>query len=232
MSQSNDGRKKSSSAAEQRAAEAEQQRAAKALLTQDLDDATSAAEKLEKELRVVRKSMSDLEALSSHLDGFYSEIDKLTKGKSLIPVTDLLVERVNEIICDAKAILVGDKYLDRVKEFVPAGDNPVYPDVLMTSRVIRESLARFRERLEGLEKRLSEMFWEAKTIQAAVRHYLDKEEVPSKKQIQDRLGEFVSREWFSYDSQRGVECFDFERLDSWDPNKYSLEDGGREARPA
>ena len=93
------------------------------------------------------------------------EIDKLTKGRALVPVTDLMVERCNEIIRDAKTIVEGDSYLDRVKEFVPAGDNPVYPDILITARTVLESMDLFKQNLETRKKRKGELFQEAQTIQ-------------------------------------------------------------------
>jgi len=54
--------------------------------------------------------------------------------------TPLIVEQVNDIIRDAKSIIEGDPYLDRVKEFVPAGNNPTYPDVLLVARSVQTSM--------------------------------------------------------------------------------------------
>ena len=85
----------------------------------------------------------------SHLAGVYSEVDKLTKGKSLVPTSDLLVEVVNSLISDAKALVYRDTYLDRLKTFVPAGDNPRYPDVLVALRILQQTLTRFQSMLES-----------------------------------------------------------------------------------
>jgi hypothetical protein len=60
-------------------------------------------------------------------------------------VTDLAVAQANDTIRDAKKIIKKDVYLDRIKEFVPAGDNPVYPDVLVIIRSVRDSLDRCHE---------------------------------------------------------------------------------------
>lgn len=85
----------------------------------------------------------------SHLEGVYSEVDKLTKGKSLVPTSDLLVEIVNSLISDAKGLIYRDTYLDRLKTFVPAGDNPAYPDVLVALRILQQTLARFDSMLDS-----------------------------------------------------------------------------------
>ena len=79
----------------------------------------------------------------SHLEGVYAEVDKLTKGKSLVPTSDLLVEIVNSLISDAKGLIHRDTYLERLKTFVPAGDNPAYPDVLVALRILQQTLSRF-----------------------------------------------------------------------------------------
>ena len=85
----------------------------------------------------------------SHLEGVYSEVDKLTKGKSLVPTSDLLVEVVNSLIFDAKGLMHRDTYLDRLKTFVPAGDNPAYPDVLVALRILQQTLSRFDSMLDS-----------------------------------------------------------------------------------
>jgi hypothetical protein len=84
----------------------------------------------------------------SHLHGLYDEVDKLAKGKSLLPTSDLLVELVNSLITDMKNLVFRDEYLDRLKAFVPAGNNPNYPDVLVALRILQQTLERFASLLE------------------------------------------------------------------------------------
>jgi len=224
---------KAARAARRAAARADKLRAAEELRSQtarQMEAAASAIAKLEEELLATSRAIARRDALSSHLGGFYSEIDKLTKGKALVPVTDLVVESINEIVRDAKLIVEGDGYLDRVKEFVPAGDNPVYPDVLIKARTVRESLERFKQSLEGREKHALKMLREAKTIQAAVQHYLDNDVIPSKDDIRAVLGgKFISDTWFSEDEESGVENFDFDRLDKCRLEEYFSIGGSHEA---
>jgi hypothetical protein len=232
MTQTSPDQKKASANAARAAAAADKRREAEELrrkTAKQLEEAKLAAKRLEDQLRANSETAARRDALSSHLKGFYSEIDKLTKGKTLIPVTDLVVERINEIVRDAKAIVEGDTYLDRVKEFVPAGDNPVYPDVLMTARTIMESLERFKSRIEAIEKGIAKLIREAKTIQVAAQLYLDNNFIPSKEQVKEVLGgKFVSDAWFLTDETSGEESFDFDRLDRCRLEEYFSFVGQRE----
>lgn len=104
----------------------------------------------------------------SHLQGLYSEVDKLAKGKSLIPASDMLVDLANSLITDAKAVVFRDTYLDRLKTFVPAGDNPSYPDVLIALRVVQQTLERFASLLEAETAKHSDIGSQLATIVAAL----------------------------------------------------------------
>lgn len=213
---------KAARAVRQAAAEAEQHRAAEELRTsrtRQLESARLALGTLEETLRAGRKTTRRHEALSSHLNGFYDEIDKLAKGKTLLEVTDLVVEQANNIIRDAKSILDNDTYLDRTKEFVPAGDNPVYPDVLLSVRVVRESLGRFGTRLKKRDEHIEERLREARTIEAALEHYIEINEIPSKEDVEKVIDhDDVVDAWFR--GSFGGEHFDLNRLDRVSLDEY------------
>lgn len=119
-----------------------------------LEDTQAAVAKLEIALRSARDKDERCEALTSHLLGFYEEVDKLTKGKALLEATDLIVEHANDVVRDAKTLIEGDPHLDRIKEFVPAGNNPVYPDVLLTARAVQQALMRFQSQIKNLRQGL------------------------------------------------------------------------------
>jgi hypothetical protein len=130
-------------AAKKAAEEAEEERSAKelrTLRTQQLESSQAAVEQLEGELRAVRKTAKRCEILSNHSEGFYDEINKLAKGKTLVETTPLFVDQTNDIIRDAKDIVKNEVYLDRTKEFVPAGNNPVYPEVVTTKNSVGRQL--------------------------------------------------------------------------------------------
>lgn len=181
---------------------------------QQLEITQAALTKLEQRLRSGEQNNNSFEALSNHLAGFYEEIDKLAKGKSMLEVTELVVEQANNVIRDAKNIVEGDTYLDRVKEFVPAGDNPVYPDVLLTLRTVQQCLSRFGAGRVDRDKHLVKILHEARTILGALQCYMAGNEYPSKDDVKNTLdeGSPVSSWFFRSDYDDG-DYFDFERLD-------------------
>lgn len=108
-------------------------------------------------------------AQRSQLRGLYEEVDKLTKGKSVVPPSDLLVEVVNTQIADAKTLIFRDIYLDRLRTFVPAGDNPSYPDLLLSLRILQQTSERFTLMLEVETQKHSSTGSALQTIAAALR---------------------------------------------------------------
>lgn len=85
-----------------------------------------------------------------------------------MPPSDLLVEVVNTQIADAKALIFRDAYLDRLKSFVPAGDNPNYPDLLLSLRILQQTSERFASMLEVETQRHLSIGSELLTIAAAL----------------------------------------------------------------
>jgi len=151
------------------------------------------------------------EALSSHLEGFYLEIDKLAKGRALIEATDLVVAQANDIIRDAKEIIKGDVYLDRIKEFVPAGTNPVYPDVLLVAQSVNKALDRFGEQQEDGTKALTSRRTELLVTVRALKLFLEEGDHLSKDQIADLGDGEIDEDWF-FESDDGKEYFNFDRI--------------------
>lgn len=225
---------KAARAAREAEREAEERRAADELLnrrTAQLENAQRAVTRLQEDLCVLRKSSASHRELSSHLDGFYEEIDKLTKGKALMEVTPLMLEQVNDVIRDSKAMVKGDTYLDRIKEFVSAGNNPLYPDVLVTLRALQQVLERFEENLHGREVRLKEALTRGRTIAAGLEFYLETDEegeAPTKGQIKAIINSTaIDESCFSghtYDNG----YFDFDLLDSRNLDEYLSGTAGRE----
>ncbi|MDQ4125716.1 MAG: hypothetical protein M3134_08980 [Actinomycetota bacterium] len=80
--------------------------------------------------------------LDSEIENLYREFDKLTKKSPAIQITNLALQNVNAAISDAKAFLSGDKSVDRITEFVAAGENPVNSDVLLVLSKLRAALRR------------------------------------------------------------------------------------------
>jgi len=169
--------------------------------------------KLEEAVRVARERVVRHDALTNHLVGFYEEVDKLAKGRSLLEATTLIVDQANDIIRDAKGIVDGDPYLDRIKEFVPAGTNPVYPDVLLVARSVQQCLGRAAKQLSDRDKRVTKMRREARTICAALKFVAEQNEHPSKEDVESVLGAKPPDDWFFQSDGDDNDFFDFERLD-------------------
>jgi len=218
-------------AARQQKAEVEARREVEARENRQrqLDAAKAAFTKLNQAFQAVHKTTAKCEALSNHLHGFYDEIDKLAKGKTLFSVTDLVVEQANYVVGDAKTIITTDDYLDRVKAFVPAGDNPTYPDVLLTLRTIQQALERFSTRVSTQQDRLSNLMNEAKVIEAALQYYLNNNgSTPTAEDLAGIAKSGVLGAWLQKDVLNNA-YFTFERLDRCNLEEYLSEHHDREA---
>jgi hypothetical protein len=176
-----------------------------------LAQAESAVAAQQEALTNARARSRALAALVSHTEGFYDEIDKLAKGKALFAATDLAVQQVNDIIRDAKAIIEDDLHLNRVKEFVPAGDNPVYPDILLATRAVQQCLSRGAKDVEATEKKCVAALRERRTIVAGVRLWIESDEEPTKDEVASEMDGKPTERWF-FESDDGEMYFDVERL--------------------
>ena len=99
--------------------------------------------------RIVRKQVIKtkikLKQIESELDGLYQELDKICKKAPQEEISDLTVENANQLIKDTKEIMKEDPYIELIKEFVPAGDNPEYRDAIVVLRQLKNGLARFNK---------------------------------------------------------------------------------------
>jgi hypothetical protein len=177
-----------------------------------LEEAQTALRVLEESLSSARENSKRRTSLAHHLGGFYNEVDKLAKGKSMIEATPLIVEEANDIIRDAKEMIKGDVFLDRVKQFVPAGTNPVYPDVLVVARIVQSALERAKAPLEDREKHLHRLCREGRTIAAALTLLIEKGDYPSIDDVRAELDASPIESWF-FEADDGESYFNVERLD-------------------
>jgi len=175
-------------------------------------------EEAERSLMVLSQLMPEVAAedaatrdLRDHAHGFYEEIDKLAKGKSLLEVTDRALEETNFIISDAKRIVGDDPYLRRTHEFVAAGNNPVYPDVVLALRAVIQSLDRYRAKKKEEAAVHAGILYELNTILAAMQLLSEGQESFSKDVLQRRMGQAPSPKWMvslGFNDSN----FDFERF--------------------
>lgn len=179
---------------------------------QHKDAATRSLSILAQLIPVIKSENEAAGDLWDHAHGFYEEIDKLAKGKSMLEVTDRAVEETNSIIADTKRIVGSDPYLARTHEFVPAGNNPVYPDVLFALRAIIQSLERFRAKRTDEEKAHSETVTELNTILAAIELLEGGAEAVSVQILTQKLGRPPNQKWMHSFGFPNDSKFNFERL--------------------
>lgn len=193
-----------------------------ALRTAQLNVVRAAIKKLDETADEARKKNKQRKALLSHLQTFYSEMNNIAKGKgmSLMPVAELMVTHINDAIADAKKLIEGDIYLDRVKPFISAGNPPTYPEVLLVAKTVEEVLIRrardFDARLEIIQQKQHE----ATTVHAGLECAIENVQYAvSMDDIEARLDDVPETSWTTTDDQ-GEEVFDLERLDELDISAY------------
>jgi len=105
-------------------------------------------EKMLKQQRIAKKeeikTKIKWKQISSELNGLYEELDKIYKKAPEEQISDLTVENVNQLIKDTKEIIKEDPYIERIEQFVPAGDNPEYRDAIVVLKQLRQGLDRFQ----------------------------------------------------------------------------------------
>lgn len=202
-----------------------------------LEQATKVLGQLQTELKALRKKKQSCSDLSNHLTGFYEEINKLAKGRAILEATSLIVDRANDIIRDAKQIVESDIYLDRTKEFIPAGNNPSYPDVLIVIRSVRQSLDRCGKEFNRQEGGIINALTRARTVVGALNCHLSGEENSEfalKEDVDRYVVGAVDDSCFFENEDVGQECFDFDGLDSQPVEHYirEIEDDGDDEESA
>ena len=194
----------------QREEEARQRR--KKLL-EAVSSATITAQKIAEEAKGREARRSDL---LSHIDAFYGEIDKLAKKAGALPASPLVVDSINNIVRDAKALVSDDPHLDRAKEFVPAGDPPDCGDVRLSTATVRAAIQRAASGLSRDTKRAEHSLRMLGTIAAALRVAIESgDDQPHKDDVAAELNTLPVDEWF-FEADDGEDYFDAERLANTD----------------
>ena len=156
-----------------------------------------------------------LTLLDSVSRGLYDEIDKLAKKAPAEPLTDLALEQVNDIIRGTKQLITSDPYIERLNEFVPAGDNPQHRDAVIVLRQIRQGLERFGKQLDSLIDLLRVRLRDARGIHVAIQLNLEGHTAVAR-DILKEYGVDVSLDWlYGY-----PEALNFTRLDRIKISEY------------
>lgn len=148
-------------------------------------------------------------ALTDHAHAFYVEIDKLAKKQPNMPVSDLAVESINDIIRDAKLLIQGDVHLERLKEFVPAGNNPSHADVLLKTKLVRSALSRGKDVLSNHITLQVVMASKARALAYVLRSIVEEDVTPPKEDVESEFGEHTFfNEWFDDEDDFDVTYLD------------------------
>ncbi|WP_110513752.1 hypothetical protein [Herpetosiphon llansteffanensis] len=171
---------------------------------------------LKDKLKEYRKDkIKELKLLQSVSLGLYDEIDKLSKKAPAEPVTDLVLEQMNDVIRETKLLLVDDIYIQRIKEFIPAGDNPQHRDAVVVLRQIRQGLDRLNTQLDDIGNNIKLKISEAGLIQYALECAMEG----------DDLNEYTVMKFHNNDNWmigRSQKEFNLDKLDKMDIKEYFL----------
>ena len=195
----------------------EQDKEQRALRNKQLRKIRAAINRLGEAVDTASDAIKRREALLSHLRTFYLEMSQIAKGKGvvLVPVAELMVTQINNAIADAKQLISDDIYLDRVKQFVSAGDPPTYSEVLLVTKTVEEVLNRHAAEFKDRSNAISRKLKEAWTIESGIECSIDDlENVVLRESVEERM-DGPDANWF-FEDQDGEELFDLERLDNLD----------------
>jgi len=174
---------------------------------------------LKTRLQHCMQNQRQLTLLESVSLGLYTEIDKLSKKAPAEAVTDLALEQINDVIRETKQLIDSDPYIQRLNEFVAAGDNPQHRDAVIVLRQIRQGLERFSKDIGSLMNILGSRLKNAKGIHTAIQLDLAYGSPVEDKQLQ-QYGADLSPEWLSRDYPKK---FNFNKLDSTNIIEYFAE---------
>jgi hypothetical protein len=159
-----------------------------------------------------------LTLLDSVSRGLYDEIDKLAKKAPAEPITDLALGQINDVIRETKQLVTSDPYVQRLSEFVPAGDNPQHRDAVIVLRQIRQGLERFGKQLDSLIDLLRFRLRDAQGIHVAIQLSLEGHTEVTREELKE-YGVDVSSDWiYGY-----PEMVNFTRLDRIKISNYFAE---------
>ncbi len=148
----------------------------KKLLEEKFEQVLQTIEYLEKTNDELVKTVKMFNILDSVSEGLYEELDKLSKKSPIEPVTNLIVEEVNEVIIGVKNIIKDDPFIDRIKQFVAAGDNPETRDVLIILKNVRQGVIRYKPNLASLKTNITEKIHEARLLWDCLSSFLQDDE--------------------------------------------------------
>ena len=182
------------------------------------------AKQLEEAIKAIEASIADLQKkstvvalLDSVSQGLYEEIDKLARKAPAEPLTELAVGQANDLIRETKELLSDDTFVQRLNEFVPAGDNPQHRDAVVVLRQIRQGLERSQKQFSALHMLWHSRLREAEAAVIAVELFLQGRQEVSKDDLKAN-GVQVEDDWLVGSGFN--KSFSFLRLDRTNIPEY------------
>lgn len=185
-----------------------------------LEEIKKVFEVLSSEIREIHDTKTKKRQLLDSVSlGLYDEIDKLSKKAPAEPVTALVLSQVNDVIRETKQLAEDDSYIQRLNEFVAAGDNPEHRDAVVVLRQIRQGLQRLEQHLKGVASELSSKRTEARLIYVALKIFAEGDSVVGKEDLEEYNVELPAN-WRTFED--GEYHFNFEKVDRIDLTNYFL----------
>lgn len=142
-------------------------------------------------IKTKKKTLSLLESVSN---GLYIETEKLCKKNPNLIATNLIVEQVNQVIKETKETIEDDSYIDRLNQFVPAGENPEIQDIVIVLKQITQGLIRYKGKPDDTLKIFIQERDLMEFLHSALEYLLEDNEEPA---ISDFENSRYYLSWFS-----------------------------------
>lgn len=206
--------------AQKKASRAAEAARVRELRSEKFDQINEIVDRLRAQLQEKRGHIRQRELLDSVSLGLYEEVDKLCKKAPAEPVTDLVLSQMNDVIRETKQLAISDVYVQRLNEFVAAGDNPQHRDAVVVLRQLRQGLERYKAELEAKLDAVRQRVHEAESIQLALRLHLESNDIVYTKQMLE-WGLSAPDKWTQ--GSLGHQYFDLDKLDQVDIAEYFAE---------
>ncbi len=181
-----------------------------------LEQVTLAVPRLKAQAQLNASNSKQLGLLKSVASGLYEELDKLCKKAPAEPLTDLALVQANDLISEVKQLIAGDQFVQKLAEFIPAGDNPQHRDAVIVLRMIRQGLDRYEKQLQALSVQTSRLLNEAKAISGVLHLFSERDYWLDEGELKKR-GVVVPSAW---QTDSFPHRFDFNKLDRTDLTAY------------
>ena len=191
---------------------------------EQLEQVRGIAADLKQRLQASYSDSKKLSLLQSVAAGLYDEADKLSKKAPAESASDLMLEQVNDIIRETRELLQEDVYVQRLKEFVPAGNNPQLRDVVVVLRQLRQGMERFSTAMSGFQSRARHLANEATVVITSLELFLETDTPSSDDDVRNLVESSVlgnlDHTWFVRDEVYHSYTFNLDRLDRTNISGY------------